>query len=40
MKLGYSTWGMPLVEIDEAVPILAAQGYNGIEITVIPRNMG
>ena len=36
MKLGYSTWGMPLVEIDEAVPILAAQGYNGIEITVIP----
>lgn len=36
MKLGYSTWGMPNVEMDEAVPHLASLGYDGIEITVIP----
>ena len=36
MKLGYSTWGMPTVEMDEAVPHLAGLGYDGIEITVIP----
>ena len=36
MKLGYSTWGMPKVEMDEAVPHLASLGYDGIEITVIP----
>lgn len=36
MKLGYSTWGMPAVELDEAVPHLASLGYDGIEITVIP----
>ena len=36
MKLGYSTWGMPAVEMDEAVPHLASLGYDGIEITVIP----
>lgn len=36
MKLGYSTWGMPTVEMDEAVPHLASLGYDGIEITVIP----
>lgn len=36
MKLGYSTWGMPRVEMDKAVPHLASLGYDGIEITVIP----
>ncbi len=36
MKLGYSTWGMPSVEMDEAVPHLAGLGYDGVEITVIP----
>ena len=36
MKLGYSTWGMPTVPIDQAVPFLADLGYTGIEITVRP----
>ena len=36
MKIGYSTWGMPQVEIDEAVGHLSSLGYDGIEITVIP----
>jgi sugar phosphate isomerase/epimerase len=36
MKLGYSTWGMPTVPIDQAVRFLADLGYTGIEITVRP----
>lgn len=36
MQLGYSTWGMPTVPIDRAVQHLAALGYDGIELTVIP----
>jgi len=37
MKLGYSTWGMPTVPIDVAIPHLAKLGYDGMELTVIPR---
>ena len=36
MKLGYSTWGMPKVPIDKALPHLAELGYDGVELTVIP----
>ena len=36
MKLGYSTWGMPTVQIEEAIPYLARLGYDGVELTVIP----
>ncbi len=36
MKIGYCTWGMPEVEMDEAIPYLANLGYDGVEITVIP----
>ncbi|MBI4553835.1 MAG: sugar phosphate isomerase/epimerase [Candidatus Latescibacteria bacterium] len=36
MQLGYSTWGMPTVPLERAVPHLAALGYDGIELTVIP----
>ncbi len=37
MKLGYSTWGMPTVPIDTAIPHLASLGYDGVELTIIPR---
>lgn len=37
MKLGYSTWGMPTVPIDTAIPHLAELGFDGIELTIIPR---
>jgi sugar phosphate isomerase/epimerase len=37
MKLGYSTWGMPHVPIDVAVPRIAEMGYDGVEITVLPH---
>lgn len=37
MQLGYSTWGMPDTPIDIVVPHLARLGFDGIEITVLPR---
>ncbi|MCZ6680788.1 MAG: sugar phosphate isomerase/epimerase [Candidatus Poribacteria bacterium] len=37
MKLGYSTWGMPTVPIDTAIRHIAQLGYDGMELTVIPR---
>ncbi|MBM3235808.1 sugar phosphate isomerase/epimerase [Candidatus Poribacteria bacterium] len=36
MKLGYSTWGMPKVPVDEALAHLAKLGFDGVELTVIP----
>ncbi|HXF62323.1 MAG TPA: sugar phosphate isomerase/epimerase family protein [Caldilineaceae bacterium] len=36
MKLGYSTWGMPKLSIDQAVDHIAALGFDGIEIAVGP----
>ena len=37
MKLGYSTWGMPTVPVDTAISHIANLGYDGIELTIIPR---
>jgi len=37
MKLSYSTWGMQTTPIDEAVRHCAALGFDGLELTVIPR---
>jgi protein FrlC len=37
MKLSYSTWGMQSTPIDEAVRHCAALGFDGLELTVIPR---
>ena len=37
MKLGYSTWGMPTVPIDTAISHIKSLGYDGIELTIIPR---
>lgn len=36
MKLGYSTWGMPKMKIDDAVNLIASLGYDGMEISVLP----
>src|SRR5688572_24730392 len=36
MNLGYSTWGMPKLPIDHAVERIAANGYDGLEISVLP----
>lgn len=36
MKLGYSTWGMPKVEVDAAFKHISDLGFDGVELTVIP----
>jgi inosose dehydratase len=37
MNLGYTTWGMPKVSIDQAVERIASLGYDGLEIAVLPE---
>lgn len=37
MLLAYSTWGMMKTPIEVAVPHCAALGFDGLELTVIPR---
>ncbi len=37
MKIGYSTWGMPTVPVDTAISHIAKLGFDGIELTIIPR---
>ena len=36
MRIGYSTWGMPAVPIEEVVPAIARIGYQGVELSVSP----
>ncbi|MFO7918350.1 MAG: sugar phosphate isomerase/epimerase [Anaerolineae bacterium] len=36
MRIGYCTWGMKDVGIEEAIPAVAEIGYSGIELTVTP----
>jgi sugar phosphate isomerase/epimerase len=36
MRIGYSTWGMRDVPIEEALPAIAKIGYSGIELSVAP----
>ncbi len=36
MKLGYSTWGMPKVPIDQSLECIKGLGYDGFELKVIP----
>jgi sugar phosphate isomerase/epimerase len=35
VQLGYSTWGMPGVRLDVALPHLAQLGFDGVELTVV-----
>ena len=36
MKLGFSSWGMPNVPVDQIIASLAEMGYDGVELTVTP----
>jgi inosose dehydratase len=36
MKIGYTTWGMPKVPIDQALEYLAGLGFDAVEPAVIP----
>jgi inosose dehydratase len=37
MRIGYCSWGMMNVGIEEAIPAVAAIGYQGLELAVTPR---
>ena len=36
MKIGYTTWGMPKVPVDRALSFLSEQGFDAVELTVLP----
>jgi sugar phosphate isomerase/epimerase len=36
MRIGYCSWGMMKVDIEEVVPAVAAIGYHGLELAVTP----
>ncbi len=40
MKIAYGTYAMPSVTLEDAIPALAAIGYEGVEIAVGPRHAG
>ncbi len=40
MKIAYGTYAMPTVPLEEAIPALAAMGYDGIEICLGPKHVG
>ena len=37
MRIGYCSWGMMKVDIEEVVPAVAKLGYHGLELAVTPR---
>ena len=37
MQIGYTTWGMPSVPVDQALSFLDEQGFDAVELTVLPN---
>lgn len=37
MQIGYTTWGMPAVPVDRALSFLSEQGFDAVELTVLPN---
>ncbi len=37
MQIGYTTWGMPNVPVDRALSFLSEQGFDAVELTVLPH---
>jgi len=37
MRIGYCSWGMMNVDIEEVVPAVAGIGYHGLELAVTPN---
>ena len=37
MQIGYTTWGMPDVPVDQALSFLNDQGFDAVELTVLPN---
>lgn len=40
MKIAYGTYAMPVTPLEEALPILAEIGYEGVELCVGPQHIG
>ena len=40
MKIAYGTYAMPQTPLEEAIPILADLGYEGVEICLSPKHIG
>lgn len=40
MKIAYGTYAMPSIPLEEAIPLLAQIGYDGVEIAIGPRHTG
>lgn len=40
MKIAYGTYAMPKTPLEEAIPLLAGMGYDGVEICIDPRHVG
>ena len=40
MKIAYGTYAMPNIPLEEAVPMLAEMGYNGVEICIGSKHIG
>ncbi len=40
MKIAYGTYAMPVTPLEEALPILAELGYDGVEICIGPQHTG
>lgn len=39
MKIAYGTYAMPMVRLEDALPGLAAVGYDGVEICIGPKHV-
>lgn len=37
LQIGYTTWGMPRVPVDRALSFLHEQGFDAVELTVLPN---
>jgi len=40
MKIAYGTYAMPETPLEEAIPMLAGMGYEGVEICISPKHIG
>jgi sugar phosphate isomerase/epimerase len=40
MKIAYGTYAMPNTPLEDALPLLAGIGYEGVEICISPRHVG
>ena len=40
MKIAYGTYALPQMSLEEAFPVLAEIGYDGVELFIGPKHVG